>query len=121
MFWWLAVFGALCVLLYVVFKDSTNQVQYIAPLRFYWILRDNGTEYMPNVCMAFMLQTAPPWWKGRGVQFRVYRYTLQIGALLRKGSPSTLSDIDDDELEGLLGQLGGYEMGDDARTIREWD
>jgi hypothetical protein len=119
--WWIPVALFIAILLYVVFKDSTNQLQYIAPLRIYWILRDNGTEYMPYVCKAFMLQTAPPWWKGKGIQFRIKNRTLQVGVLLRKGKPSALSDIDDDELEGLLGQLGGHEMDADARTIRDWD
>lgn len=103
------VFGAALVVIggYLLFRDTMNKIQYIQTLRVYWITRDDGVAGTPLITKAFMKQTAPPWWNGRGIQFRFRTYTFQVGALTHRGSD-------------LLDQLGGRYMNDEARIIREW-
>lgn len=117
---WLLGAAAVLVLLYFVFKDTLNRLQYIQTLRIYWIRRDNGNVTVPNVTRAFMRQTSAPWWRGTGVQFRLGKHTFQVGILREKVAPVEVSDMDEDA-GGLLAQLGGRELNVDAKTIRkEW-
>lgn len=84
-----------------------NRLQYIQTLRIYWITRD---VYPPNTRkfgLGYMLQSAPPWWKGKGVQVIVFGRLIQVGILLRKGS-------------GLLEQLGGRDLDVPAKELRSW-
>lgn len=77
-FWlWLAA----CALVYAngraLFQDTMNIYQGVGPV--YWITRDNGTDDMPRVSMAFMRMVDPPYRVGKGIQFRAGQYTFQIG------------------------------------------
>jgi len=92
---------------YFLLRDTMNKIQYVQTLRIYWITRNNGGKGVPVVSTAFMLQTAAPWWQGRGIQVRVGKYTFQFGVLLKQG-------------KGLLDQVGGRDMSDNAKEIREW-
>jgi hypothetical protein len=119
---WLGV-AVLAVLLgitlFILFK-TPNMLFYVQWLRIYWIMRDNGTPSTPRVVRAFMHQTSPPWWRGKGVQLRVGKTTLQVGVLREKAVPVNVTDMEDGA-GGLLAQLGGRELDIDAKTIRkEW-
>jgi hypothetical protein len=103
---WLIIAG-LIVGSYFLFRDTMNKIQYVQTLRLYWITRNVGGKGVPLVSAAFMRQTAEPWWQGRGVQFRIGKYTFQIGILLRKA-------------DGLLDQVGGRDMDADPKEIRSW-
>jgi len=92
---------------YFLFRDTMNRVQYVQTLRIYWITRNNSGKGVPLVSTAFMLQTAEPWWQGRGLQFRAGRYTFQFGILTKQG-------------RGLIDQVGGRDMAESAKEIREW-
>lgn len=115
--------GAVIVLIALVLfaRRTMNLLFYVQWLRFYWIFRDNGIIGTPYVVKAFMHQVSPPWWRGKGVQFRLKNYTLQVGILRAKAVPPSDSDLDSD-LSGLLVQMGGRELDLDAKTIRkEWN
>lgn len=117
---WLFGAAAVVVLLFFVFKDTVNRLQYIQLFRVYWITKDNGSAGTPVVLRSFMRQTSPPWWRGTGVQFRIGKYTFQVGLLREKATPQVVTDMED-EAGGLLAQLGGRELDLDAKTIRkEW-
>lgn len=98
---------SVAVNLYLVFYNTMNRIQYLEFLRLYWITRDTGLPNGPRVERSVMLQTSPPFWQGKGVTFRFGKYTFQVGILLRKGS-------------SILDQLGGRELEEDAKDIREW-
>lgn len=104
--WWLLLL-AVSVVAYFVFRDTMNKIQYIQTLRVYWITRNDGVLGTPWVTRAFMKQTAPPWWNGKGIQFRLKTYTFQVGILIYRG-------VD------LLDQLTGRYMDEDAKSIRNW-
>lgn len=107
------------ILLFVAFRDTLNRIQYVQFLRIYWITRDNGKPGGPVVMRAFMRQTAPPWWRGKGIQFRCWRYTFQVGILREKAAVAEGSM--DSELMGLLSQLDGRELDIDPKVLRdEW-
>ena len=101
------ILGVTLVGFYFLFKDTLNRVQYIQAVRLYWITRDDGIVGSPVLSKAFMIQTAQPWWNGKGVRLRAGKYTFQIGVLTHRG-------------ESLLDQLGGRDLDDDARRIRDW-
>jgi Tfp pilus assembly protein PilV len=101
----LGVVLVVAVLLYMLFRQTMNRLQYVQTIRLYWIARDNATG--KRLARGFMKQTAPPFWQGRGFQIRVGTYSFQIGILKRKG-------------ESLLDQMGGREMDETAKEIREW-
>jgi hypothetical protein len=92
---------------YFLFRDTMNRLQYIQILRLYWITRDNATKGTFIVSPAFMRQTADPWWRGRGLQFRAGKYTFQIGVLTGKG-------------DNLLSQVDGRDLDVAPVQIREW-
>jgi hypothetical protein len=98
------------IVLYWLFKDTLNRLQYIGPL--YWITRDNGVYGDRVVTKAFMRQTAAPWKTGKGIQFRFRTYTFQIG-LCRS---TKLSQED----EGLLHAMQGRYLDDTVDAIRNW-
>lgn len=101
---------ALIVLLvgsYFLFRDTMNRLQYVATFRIYWVTRNDGRSGSPVVCRARMYHTAPPWWRGRGVQFRAGTYTFQVGVLTGKGA-------------SLLDQLGGRDLEVETSKIRNW-
>lgn len=104
-------YGALLLVVvvgsYFLFRDTMNKIQYVETLRLYWITRNNSGKGVPFVSTAFMYQTAEPWWQGRGIQLRFGKYTFQFGILLRKGN-------------GLMDQVGGRDLLEDAKTIRDW-
>ena len=98
-----------------IFKDSMNVVQHAG--RVYWIIRNNGNNTQPRVCMGFMRQTDPPWLRGKGPQVRIGKFIAQVGIL----SP----DLDGgrellDEETGLLEALGGYMLEETPDKIRRW-
>ena len=93
------------VLLYLLFRDTMNRLQYVQTIRLYWIARDNATG--KRLARGFMKQTAPPFWQGRGFQIRLGKYSFQVGILKGKG-------------ESLLDQMGGRDMDESAKEIREW-
>lgn len=104
----LAVVGvALLVGAYFLFRDTMNKIQYVQTIRLYWITRDIGDKGMPIIARAEMRQTAEPWWRGKGIQFRAGKYTFQVGVLTSRGTD-------------LLDQLGGRSLDVDADEIREW-
>lgn len=103
-----ATFVVIIFLLYLLFKDTMNRLQYIQRLRIYWITRDTGVLGTPVVSKAFMRQTGSPWWVGTGVQFRFKTYTFQIGVLTHRSSD-------------LLNQLEGRYMDESAKEIRKWN
>lgn len=84
-----------------------NKIQYIQTLRIYWIIRDSYPPNTRKLGLGHMLQTGPPWWRGKGVQVLIFGRLIQFGILLRKGS-------------NLLEQLGGREMGVDPTELRSW-
>lgn len=104
----LLVVGLIIVLLlWLLFRDTMNRIQYIQALRVYWIVRNTGTLGTPFVTKSFMRQTSDPWWVGSGIQFRVYTYTFQVGYLKYKSSD-------------LLSQLEGRYMSLSPKEIRRW-
>jgi hypothetical protein len=120
--WWLIGATSVAALVFVVLslKEFRNMLFYIQWMRVYWIVKDNGTASMPRCMRAFMRQTSPPWWRGKGIQLRIGKYTLQVGVLREKAVPVSVTDMEDDA-GGLLAQLGGRELDVDAKTIRkEW-
>lgn len=95
------------LLLWLVFRDTMNRVQYIQFLRIYWIIRDTGVLGTPFIIKSFMRQTSEPWWVGSGFQVRVYTYTFQVGYLKYRSSD-------------LLSQLEGRYMSSSPKEIRKW-
>lgn len=87
---------------YFLFRDTMNRLQYLGKL--YWITRNNGAKGTPFVGKAFMRGTAPPWKVGNGVQFRLFKYTFQVGTC-HDGPPAN------DEIEGLMNVLGARMIG----------
>lgn len=104
---WLVLLVVIAVGFYLLFKDTLNKIQYIQTFRIYWITRDDGVLGTPVVMRAFMRQTAPPWWRGTGIQLRYKTYTFQFGVLTGRGT-------------SLLDQLGGRELEESAKEIRRW-
>ena len=92
---------------YLLFRDTMNRIQYLQSVRLYWITRDNGAAGTKVITRAFMRQTAPPWWRGSGIQIRAGKYTFQVGVLTSKAN-------------SLLEQVDGRELDDDAKEIRSW-
>jgi hypothetical protein len=92
---------------YLLFRDTMNRIQYLQSVRLYWITRNNGVRGTRVITRAFMRQTAPPWWRGTGIQFRAGKYTFQIGILTSRAN-------------GLLDQVDGRELDEDAKQIRAW-
>jgi hypothetical protein len=99
--------GITAGLLYLLFKDTMNRIQYVESLRLYWITKNNGEKGMPFIYKSFMRQTHAPYWWGDGLQFRLGRYTFQIGILKGKN-------------EDLLSALEGEELDITPQEIREW-
>jgi len=90
-----------------------NNVYAVGPL--YWILRDIGTKETPRVAMGFLRQARPPWRVGKGIQFCVGKYILQIG-LCRK--PKGLEN--NDELSGLLYAMQARVIDSSVAEIGDW-
>ena len=105
---WIALALSLALNAYLVFHETLNKIQYVQFLRLYWITRDIGKPGDPHIKRAFMRQTMPPYWRGKGVEFRFKEYTVQVGYL--SGMATTLLD-----------QLDGREMGESAKDIRQWN
>jgi hypothetical protein len=119
---WYLLGAALIIIavLAVLTRRTMNMLFYIQRLRVYCIVRDNGVIGTPYVIRAFMHQTSPPWWRGKGIQLRIGTHTVQVGILREKAVPVNVTDMED-EAGGLLAQLGGRELDVDAKTIRkEW-
>lgn len=96
--WWLVVvLAALAVGSYFLFRDTMNKIQYIAHLRLYWVTRDTGVPGDSFVRKAWMRQTAAPFWRGTGVEFRLRTHTFQVGILGSKGRDlqHQLSNLDE--------------------------
>jgi hypothetical protein len=104
--WWLLLLVFIAGL-YLLFRDTMNKLQYVQTLRLYWITRNNAAKGTPVVSKSFMRQTAHPWWRGSGVQFRFGRFTFHVGLLLSKGG-------------SLLDQLDGRMLDEDTKSIRNW-
>ena len=92
---------------YLLFKDTKNRIQYVEFLRIYWIARDNG-EGQPRWVRASMRQTSDPFWRGRGYQLRVGKFTLQVGKLICKV----------DSLESQISNLGWLPT--EPKLLRRW-
>jgi hypothetical protein len=95
---------------YVIFKDSMNLVQSVCGV--YWIIRDNGTPATPRVSKGFMRQYTAPWLFGSGMQFRMHRWTVQVGTC--RPSPAG------DEAEGILKAVDGHYMEESPKEIGVW-
>ena len=80
--------------------------------RIYWIVKNTGKKGEPLVASGFMRQTASPWLTGNGIQFRLGRYSLQVGIC---GNPQKLDDKD-----GLLYAMQGRVMDIEVEKIGEW-
>lgn len=104
---YLVALSVLAVMLYFLFRDTMNRLQYVQILRIYWITR-NVPSTDKFFCKAFMRQTAEPWWNGSGYQIRFGKYTFQLGVLTRKN-------------DDLLSQLGGRYLPEKAKSIRDWN
>lgn len=104
---YLGVTVSVLYLLYLLFRDTMNRIQYVEHLRIYWITKDNGSSSMPRVAKSFMRQTAHPYWWGNGIQFRVSKYTFQVGVLRGKN-------------KDLLEALDAEEIDMTPQQIREW-
>ena len=104
---YLLIVVAFAIGAYLLFRDTMNRIQYLQSVRLYWITRDNGVAGTKVITRAFMRQTAPPWWRGSGIQIRSGKYTFQIGVLTSKAN-------------GLLDQVDGRELDDGAKEIRSW-
>lgn len=104
---WLAIVAACAIGAYLLFKDTMNRIQYLQSVRLYWITRNNGVRGTRVITRAFMRQTAPPWWRGTGIQFRAGRYTFQIGVLTGRAS-------------NLLDQVDGRDMDVATAELRNW-
>lgn len=107
---WLIVGGlTLAYLFYHFFMyDVMNRIQFFAFLRVYWITKDNAPKGAPVVASAFMRQTSEPFWYGKGVQFRLGKYSFQIGILQGKNSD-------------FMEALGAEDLDVTVPEIREWD
>lgn len=92
---------------YFLFRDTMNKIQYLQCIRLYWITRDTGRKGIPVIARAVMRQTAEPWWRGNGIQFRAGKYTFQVGVLTSRGND-------------LLDQLDGRNLDMGADEIRNW-
>lgn len=99
---WLIVGGL--VLAYPVYlfyfyfiKDVMNRIQYFESLKVYWITKNTAGRHVPLVIFpSVMQQTQPPFWYGTGIEFRLFKWTFQIGKLQGKGgSPITIEDLPD--------------------------
>jgi len=101
----LGVVLVVAVLLYLLFRDTMNRLQYIQTIRLYWVAKNNATG--KRLARGFMRQTAPPYWQGRGLQIRLGKYSFQLGVLKRKG-------------ESLLDQMDGRDLDETAKEIRDW-
>lgn len=107
-----AVIGLVLYLLLVgviaVFGYSMNRIQYVERLRIYWIFRNNAGRGTPFFApLAFMHQDTEPFWYGTGAQFRLLKWTLQVGTLEGKH-------------DSLLEALGGEELEATPSEIRKW-
>jgi len=95
---------------YSIFGNSMNMVQNLGPL--YWVVRDNGKKGTKVLSIGFMRQLSQPWLRGKGIQFRVSKYTLQIGLCRRQ---DFLDDTD-----GVLDAMGGFYMSNTPKEISKW-
>lgn len=95
-----------------IFSNSMNLVQNVG--RIYWIIRDIGKPKDPIIALGYMRQTSSPWLIGRGIQFRVSKWTFQIGVCEYAKEY--------EEEEGLLRALDGRTLGLGPAEIGEkWD
>lgn len=104
-----AVLSLVAGLLYLLFVDTMNRIQYVERLRLYWITRDDATPTTPRLSRAFMRQTAPPFWRGRGVRVRFRKWTFQVGIL----------ELKVDSLESQVSNIGGW-LPTDPKRLRKW-
>lgn len=95
---------------YEIFGNSMNVVQNLGPL--YWIVRNNGKKGNKVFSTGFMRQLSEPWLQGKGLQFRVSKYTLQVGFCRPHEYLS--------EEYGVLGAMGGFYMSDTPKEISKW-
>lgn len=101
-------FGAVVSgLLYLLFRDTMNKIQYVEHLRIYWITKDNGKKGTPFLTKSFMRHTSEPYWWGDGLQVRFFKWTFQFGILKGKN-------------EDLLSALDGEDLDISPQEIREW-
>lgn len=93
-YFYLAFLGLL-VGAYFLFRDTMNRIQYIEHLRLYWITKNTARKGVPLIALSFMKQTQAPYWYGKGVEVRVFKWTFQLGILQGKGSsPIEFEDLD---------------------------
>lgn len=104
---YLIVSAVMAVLLYLLFRDTMNRIQYVQTLRIYWITKNNANKNTKIVTRGNMRQTAEPWWRGSGIQLRLGTYSFQFGVLTGKGS-------------SLLDQLGGRDLEETPQDLRKW-
>jgi len=95
---------------YYLFKDTLNRIQYLETLRIYWITKDNG-KGQPLVTKAIMRQTAPPFWRGRGIQVRLGKLTFQVGLLTMRV----------DSLDAQISNRPDAFDGMTAKQLRRWN
>lgn len=80
---------------------------------FYWIVRDNGIKKMPIISSGWVHELGGHWRKGKGLQFRAFKYVFQIGVC--KKAEKTM-----DENDGLLYALDGRMMDVKSQEIGDW-
>lgn len=107
---WLIVGGLVLAYLFYHFfiYDVMNKIQYFQFLRVYWITKDNAPAFLPFCSWAFMRQTSEPYWYGKGVQFKLGKYSFQIGILQGKN---------EDFMEALMAE----DLDVTVPEIRGWD
>jgi hypothetical protein len=74
---------------YLLFRDTKNRIQYVEHLKLYWIAKEHQSSKalrgVPFVSTSFMRQTQKPYWYGKGIEFRFFKWTFDIGILQGKG------------------------------------
>lgn len=104
---WLVIAAVVAIGAYLLFRDTMNRIQYLQSVRLYWITRDNGVLGTRVLTRAFMRQTAPPWWRGSGIQIRAGKYTFQVGILTSRAS-SLLEQVDGRDMDVVTAELRNW-------------
>lgn len=82
-------------LAYLLFRETMNRIQYVEHLRIYWITKNTARKGVPFIAPSFMRQTQRPFWYGKGIEVRFFKWTFQVGILQGKGeSPIYFEEVD---------------------------
>ena len=80
--------------------------------KIYWIYRDTANESTPRVCKAWVHEIGGYWRKGKGLQFKIKQYIVQIGVCQKHAVAN--------EEDGLLSAVGGRHLEHDPTEIGNW-